>query len=67
MYLQMLFLVSESGIKSPEDANYLSGFGVDALLIGTSIMGVKGYEDMLNAANNIISSVKGSRIVRNED
>ncbi len=62
-----VILVSESGIKSPEDAKYLSCFGVDALLIGTSIMGVKGYEGMLNAATNIISSVKGSRIVRNED
>ena len=62
-----VILVSESGIKGPEDANYLSSFGVDALLIGTSIMGVKGYEGMLNAATNIISSLKGSRIVRNED
>jgi indole-3-glycerol phosphate synthase len=62
-----VILVSESGIKGPEDANYLSSFGVDALLIGTSIMGVKGYDGMLNAATNIISSVKGSRIVRNED
>jgi indole-3-glycerol phosphate synthase len=62
-----VILVSESGIKGPEDANYLSSFGVDALLIGTSIMGVKGYDGMLKAATNIISSVKGSRIVRNED
>lgn len=62
-----VILVSESGIKGPKDANYLSSFGVDALLIGTSIMGVKGYDGMLNAATNIISSVKGSRIVRNED
>ena len=62
-----VILVSESGVKSPEDANYLSCFGVDALLIGTSIMGEKGYEGMLNAATNIINSVKGSRIVRNED
>lgn len=29
-----VILVSESGVKSPEDANYLSCFGVDALLIG---------------------------------
>ena len=62
-----VILVSESGIKGPGDANYLSSFGVDALLIGTSIMGVNGYEGKLNAATNIISSVKGSRIVRNED
>jgi indole-3-glycerol phosphate synthase len=61
-----VILVSESGIKGPEDANYLSSFGVDALLIGTSIMGVKGDDAMLKAATNIISSVKGSRIVRNE-
>ena len=46
-----VILVSESGIKGPEDANYLSSFGVDALLIGTSIMGVKGYEWHVKRSN----------------
>jgi len=59
-----VILVSESGIKNSEDAKYLSNFGVDALLIGTSIMSAKGYECMLKAATNIIRSMKGSRIVR---
>jgi len=44
----------------------LSKFGVDALLIGTSIMGEKGKFGMLNAATSIIDAVKGLRIVRDE-
>jgi len=63
---QEALLVSESGIKSPEDAIRLSQYGVDALLVGTSIMGVDGKLDMLNAATSIIDAVKGLRIVRNE-
>jgi indole-3-glycerol phosphate synthase len=63
---QEALLVSESGIKSPEDAIRLSQYGVDALLVGTSIMGVDGKLGMLNAATSIIDAVKGLRIVRNE-
>jgi len=63
---QEVLLISESGIRSPEDALKLSKFGVDALLIGTSIMGEEGKLGMLNAATSIIDAVKGLRIVRDE-
>jgi indole-3-glycerol phosphate synthase len=59
-----IVLVSESGIRGPEDAKNLSKFGVDALLVGTSIMGAEGKQGMLHAAKNIIEAVKGARIVR---
>ena len=59
-------LVSESGVRSPEDAKKLSRYGVDALLVGTSIMGAGERSDMLKAAKNIVEAVKGERIVRNE-
>ena len=61
-----MFLVSESGVRSPEDAKKLSRYGVDALLVGTSIMGAGERSDMLKAAKNIVEAVKGERIVRNE-
>lgn len=57
-------LVSESGVRSKEDALQLSKYGVDALLIGTSIMGTDEYNGMLKTATNIINAVKGERIVR---
>jgi len=31
-------LVSESGVQSPEDVKFLSKLGVDAILVGSSIM-----------------------------
>lgn len=57
-------LVSESGVKDSEDAKKLAGHGVDAILVGTAIMGVKNKTDMYRSADNIIKSVKGSRIDR---
>jgi indole-3-glycerol phosphate synthase len=59
-----ILLVSESGVGSKDDALQLSKYGVDALLIGTSIMGSDGYNGMLKTATNIIKAVKGKRIVR---
>jgi indole-3-glycerol phosphate synthase len=59
-----IVLVSESGVKGPEDAKQLASYGVDAILVGTAIMGVNNKNDMLKAAENIINSVKGSRIDR---
>ncbi len=59
-----IILVSESGVRSKDDALQLSKYGVDALLIGTSIMGADGYNGMLKTASNIIDAVKGERIVR---
>jgi indole-3-glycerol phosphate synthase len=59
-----IILVSESGVRSKADALQLSNYGVDALLIGTSIMGADGYNGMLKTATNIIQAVKNERIVR---
>ena len=59
-----VILVSESGVRSKEDARQLSSYGVDALLIGTSIMGAEGYNGMLKTATSIINAVKGGRVVR---
>lgn len=59
-----LILVSESGVKGPDDAKMLSSYGSDALLIGTSIMGANGKESMLKAATDIIKSVEGARVQR---
>jgi indole-3-glycerol phosphate synthase len=59
-----ILLVSESGVRSKDDALQLSKYGVDALLIGTSIMGSDGYNGILKTATNIINAVKGKRIVR---
>lgn len=59
-----IILVSESGVRSKDDALQLSKYGVDALLIGTSIMGSDGYNGILKTATNIINAVKGKRIVR---
>jgi indole-3-glycerol phosphate synthase len=59
-----ILLVSESGVQSKDDALQLSKYGVDALLIGTSIMGSDGYNGMLKTATNIINAVKDKRVVR---
>jgi len=59
-----VILVSESGVRTKDDAKQLSDYGVDALLIGTSIMGAEGYNGMLKTATSIIDAVKGKRIVR---
>lgn len=59
-----VILVSESGVKNPEDAKRLSAYGSDALLIGSSIMGVNGKESMLKAASDIVKAVAGKRVAR---
>ncbi len=59
-----IILVSESGVKYEEDALQLSKYGVDAILIGTSIMGADGLKGMLNTATSIINAVKDKRVVR---
>ena len=51
-------------LEIKDDALQLSKYGVDALLIGTSIMGSDGYNGILKTATNIINAVKGKRIVR---
>jgi indole-3-glycerol phosphate synthase len=62
-----VILVSESGVNNADDALRLSKYGVDALLIGTSIMSASGKNDMLNAATNIVDAVKGVKVVRSEN
>ena len=60
-----VILVSESGVHDANDALKLSKYGVDALLVGTSIMGAAGKNGMLNTASSIIKTLKGARVVRN--
>lgn len=62
-----VILVSESGVNNADDALRLSKYGVDALLIGTSIMSASGNNDMLNVATGIVDAVKGVKVVRNEN
>lgn len=57
-------LVSESGVQGPEDAKKVAGYGADAILVGSAIMGTANTEDMYMAAKNIIESVKGLKVVR---
>lgn len=57
-------LVSESGVQGPEDAKKVAGYGADAILVGSAIMGTANTEDMSMAAKNIIESVKGLKVVR---
>lgn len=57
-------LISESGVQNPEDAEKLAGYGADAILVGSAIMGSKNSENMYKAANNIISSLKGLKVGR---
>lgn len=57
-------LVSESGVKSPEDAKLLASYGADAILVGTGIMGVNGKSRMFTSAQRIIDAVRGLKIQR---
>lgn len=59
-----VILVSESGVQGPEDAKKLAGYGADAILVGSAIMGSENTEDMYNAADSIIDSVKGLKVGR---
>jgi indole-3-glycerol phosphate synthase len=46
-------VVSESGVKSGEDIHYLRGFGVDAVLVGTSLM---GSEDVAGKLRELVEA-----------
>jgi indole-3-glycerol phosphate synthase len=59
-----IVLVSESGVKTPDDAKLLASYGADALLIGTGIMGKNSKSGMLEAANGIINILNGSKVER---
>ena len=56
-----IILVSESGVKNTSDVKKLAGYGADALLVGTSVMGSKKMQDKIN---EIIGSARNSRIGR---
>ena len=59
-----IVLVSESGVKTPNDAKLLASYGADAILIGTSIMGANSKLGMLEAVNGIINVLNGSKVER---
>jgi indole-3-glycerol phosphate synthase len=46
-------VVSESGVKSGEDIHYLRGFGVHAVLVGTSLM---GSEDVAGKLRELVEA-----------
>ena len=46
-------VVSESGVKSGEDIHYLRGFGVHAVLVGTSLM---GSEDVAGKLRELVDA-----------
>jgi indole-3-glycerol phosphate synthase len=46
-------VVSESGVRSGEDIHYLRGFGVDAVLVGTSLM---GSEDVAGKLRELVEA-----------
>jgi indole-3-glycerol phosphate synthase len=48
-------VVSESGIKTPEDMAYLRGLGVDAVLIGESLMAASSIGDKLEELRMAVS------------
>ncbi|AEG17630.1 indole-3-glycerol phosphate synthase TrpC [Methanobacterium paludis] len=59
-----IVLVSESGVKTPDDAKLLASYGADAILIGTGIMGENNKSKMFEAANGIINVLNGSKVER---
>ncbi|OED30518.1 indole-3-glycerol-phosphate synthase [Methanosphaera sp. WGK6] len=51
------FMISESGVNTPEDAKLLKSYGANAVLIGTSILKnneKKGIEDVINNLSNVL-------------
>jgi indole-3-glycerol phosphate synthase len=46
-------VVSESGVKSGEDIHYLQGFGIHAVLVGTSLM---GSEDVAGKLRELVEA-----------
>ena len=56
-----IILVSESGVKNPDDVKLLSSYGADALLVGTSIM---KSDEMSRKITEIVGAAKNSRVER---
>jgi indole-3-glycerol phosphate synthase len=56
-----IILVSESGVKNADDVKLLSSYGVDALLVGTSIM---SSNEISGKIVEIVSAAENSRMER---
>lgn len=56
-----IVLVSESGVKNMEDVEILCSYGVDALLVGTGIMGANGMQDKVE---EIVTAAKNTKVNR---
>ncbi|EKQ53660.1 MAG: Indole-3-glycerol phosphate synthase [Methanobacterium sp. Maddingley MBC34] len=56
-------LVSESGVQTPEDVHFLSELGVDALLVGSSIM---KSSNILEKVNSLVLAGKNSKTGRSK-
>ncbi|MDI6819276.1 MAG: indole-3-glycerol-phosphate synthase [Methanothermobacter thermautotrophicus] len=56
-----LILVSESGVRGPEDAEILAGYGADALLIGTAPMSAQNPRELLEEIIDAVSQCRDRR------
>jgi indole-3-glycerol phosphate synthase len=56
-----IILVTESGVKNRDDVELLSNYGIDALLVGTSIM---ESDEMSGKITEIVGAAKNSRVER---
>lgn len=52
------YLISESGVKSPDDAKKLKEYGADAILIGTSILEKNNKEKIKEHIEKIHNAIK---------
>jgi len=56
-----VLLVSESGVKTIDDVKRLSSYGIDAILVGTTLMGSSSLPQM---TKDIIKATKNSKVGR---
>jgi indole-3-glycerol phosphate synthase len=56
-----LLLVSESGVNCSQDLQLLAGFGVDAVLVGSSIMASSNIKNLQSSVQSLVESSKGVR------
>jgi len=56
-----LILVSESGVRGPEDAEILVGYGADALLTGTAPMSAQNPRELLEEILDAVSHCRDHR------
>jgi indole-3-glycerol phosphate synthase len=55
-------LVSESGVKTTEDIKFLSKMGIDALLVGTSVMSTGNIEEKVKELVSVTKNAKRDKI-----